>query len=107
MRHWILRTGILLLAVAGASLRAAAPELLKFVPAGTEYLVSVNLERLREVPGLRAALESNEDVASRLAEFENTYNLKLEDCRQLLFVGGGKCLRGMLVETGEIGRAHV
>lgn len=100
MRHWILRTGILLmLAVAGASLRAAAPELLKFVPAGTEYLVSVNLERLREVPGLRAALESNEEVASRLSEFENTYNLKLEECRQLMFAGGGKRLRGMLVAT--------
>ncbi len=100
MRHWILRSGILLLlAVAGASLRAAVPELLKFVPAGTEYLVSVNLERLREVPGLRAALESNEEAASRLSEFEKTYSLKLEDCRRLLFAGGGKRLRGMLVET--------
>ncbi len=93
--------GLLLLAFFAVS-AVAEDVLLKFVPAGTEYVVSVDVEALRKTSLLRpldaSAAESGVDAIRE--EFEREHGFRLEDCSRLLFAGGGKRLRGMLVQTG-------
>jgi|GEM_PF-2388342 len=91
--------GLLLLVFAAAG-AVAEDALLKYIPSGTEYVVSVDVEALRKLPLFRNLAESdNSDVKAYREGFENDWNLRLEDCRELLFAGGGKRLRGMLVAT--------
>ncbi len=74
---------------------AAEPELLKYLPAGTEYVIALDVDQLRKLP---AAQEEGGSLENYGAAFEDRYQLKLEDCRSLLFVGGGKRLRGVLID---------
>lgn len=91
--------GLLFLVFAAAG-AVAEDALLKYIPSGTEYVVSVDVEALRKLPLFRSLAESdNSDVKAYREGFENDWNLRLEDCSKLLFAGGGKRLRGMLVGT--------
>jgi len=91
--------GLLLLVFAAAG-AVAEDALLKYIPSGTEYVVSVDVESLRKLPFFRNLAESdNSDAKAWREGFENDWNLRLEDCSELLFAGGGKRLRGMLVAT--------
>ena len=102
--------------VIGADETAAGePEssLLQFIPAGTEYVIAFDIDELRRIPAVREALESDsgEDdgdsagngsfLEDRLAAFEDLYQVKLADCRELLFAGGDRRLRGLLVEVAK------
>ena len=91
------RLGAFLLAFA-AWAAFAGEELLKFVPAGTEYTVGVNAESLRNLSLFREMTGDGSDAGDVLAQFEKDYNLRFSDCRELLFVGGGARLRGLLAE---------
>ena len=101
---------------AGAGEAAGEPEsaLLQFIPAGTEYVIAFDVDALRRIPAVREALESDseedgddeEETASggsffgdQLAAFEDQYQVKLADCHELLFAGGGRRLRGLLIEV--------
>ena len=91
------RFGLLLLAFAAVT-AAAGDALLKYIPAGTEYAVSVDADALRKLSFFKE-LSTNSDAKTFLEDFERDYNIRLEDCSELLFVGGGRRLRGMLAET--------
>ena len=91
------RFGLLLHAFAAVT-AAAGDALLKYIPAGTEYAVSVDADALRKLSFFKD-LSTNSDAKTFLEDFERDYNIRLEDCSELLFVGGGRRLRGMLAET--------
>lgn len=92
-------TGLCLLAFAVLD-AAAGDSLLKYIPAGTEYVVSVDVAALRQLPLFRTLAESdNPDVKAYRETFERDYSLRLDDCTELLFAGGGKRLRGLLAAT--------
>ena len=76
----------------------AEESLLEFVPAGTEYVVGVNAESLRNLTLFREVTGGGAEAGEVLAQFEKDYNLRFSDCRELLFVGGGPRLRGLLAK---------
>lgn len=99
MKSIRLGLGLLFLACAAAS-AAAGDALLKYIPAGTEYVVSADVDALRKLPFFRKLAESDDPDAKAYREgFENDHGFRLEDCSELLFVGGGKRLRGVLAAT--------
>ncbi len=93
----IKRMAAMLLAVGFAFSLAAENLLVKYVPAGTEYAVSINLANLRALPGY-AELAENPAVKGQF-EMLRQYGITPESCSRLLFAGGGKKLRGLLIET--------
>ena len=95
------RIGFGLLFLASAVVCSAAEDvMLKYLPTGTEYVVSADADALRKLPFVRNLLTSgNSDLKAYRENFERDYNLRLEDCSRLLWVGGGKRIRGMLAET--------
>lgn len=100
MGYRAIRIGILLaLTVLGVSLRAETAKLLKFVPAEVEYLVAVDAKKARAWLSSRETLENQRAIISQLSEFEKVFNLSLDDCRQILFFGVNKAMRGILVDT--------
>lgn len=92
------RFGLFLLAFAVFSANAGG-ELLNFVPAGAEYVISVDAEALQKLTYFKNLTGSRSDARVFLEDFERNYNLRLSDCTDLLFVGGGSRLRGLLAET--------
>ena len=110
MTFGIKRMAAALLA-AGCMLSLAAENaLLKYIPAGTEYTVSVNLANLRALPGYAEITRMAKD---QLEMFQTQYGISPESCSRLLFAGGGRKLRGLLIETtapgaklGELVRAR-
>ncbi len=68
----------------------------EFVPAGAEYVVGVNAESLRKLSLFRELTGERSEAGEVLTQFEQDYNLRFTDCRELLFVGGGSRLRGLL-----------
>lgn len=96
MTFGIKRMAAALLA-AGCMLSLAAENaLLKYIPAGTEYTVSVNLANLRALPGYAEITRMAKD---QLEMFQTQYGISPESCSRLLFAGGGRKLRGLLIET--------
>lgn len=95
MRTLRFRLGLLLFSVAVAS--SAGDALLKYVPSGAGYLISVDLEAsgiLKAIPDRKEAFE------------EQGAALLPEECSHLLVVGDGENLRGMLVETSLPEKFH-
>lgn len=91
------RLGAFLLVFA-ASAAFAGGDLLKWIPAGTEYVVGVDADSLRSLSCFRELTENGSEAGEVLAEFERNYNLRFSDCADLLFVGGGSHLRGLLAQ---------
>lgn len=99
MKSIRLGLGLLFLAFAAAG-AAAGDALLKYIPAGTEYVVSADVDALRKLPFFRKLVESDApDAKAYREEFEGDHGFRIEDCSELLFVGGGKRLRGVLATT--------
>ena len=74
----------------------AGEGVVEFVPAGAEYVVGVNAESLRKLSLFRELTGERSEAGEVLTQFEQDYNLRFTDCRELLFVGGGSRLRGLL-----------
>ena len=87
------------LLLAGTFLGAAEADLLRFIPAGVDYLVSVNVEKLLQSKGFESLRRQSDFLQDSISDFEDDYRLKLADCRRVIWVGGGRYIRGVLVET--------
>ena len=99
-----LRCAVLAALLTGGVRRIAAEELSGFFPAGAEYAVVFNTERLLELPSMRKMLDGGDGenlLADQVAAFEDCYQLTIDDCRRIAFVGGGRNLRGVLIELGK------
>ena len=76
------RLGAFLLVFA-ASAAFAGGDLLKWIPAGTEYVVGVDADSLRSLSCFRELTENGSEAGEVLAEFERNYNLRFSDCADL------------------------
>lgn len=100
MRFFQLRMVLCCLMVCfGLLCEATSNALLEYVPVATDYIVSVDLKELRSLPDYRSAVEANAAIKQQIAGMEKAYGIRLTDCSDLLFVGGGKKLRGLLCDV--------
>ncbi len=86
----------LLLVLTALTVSAVENKLLEFVPGGMEYLVAVDCSRLRSLP-LYQQLAASPEFTEQRDQFESTFRVTPESCSSLIFVGGGKELRGAVL----------
>ena len=94
------RLGAFLLVFA-ASAAFAGGDLLKWIPAGTEYVVGVDADSLRSLSCFRELTENGSEAGEVLAEFERNYNLRFSDCADLsrVIFGDSSSLKRIGVEA--------
>ncbi len=85
-----------------AALAEAA--LLKLVPAGTEFCLSADLSRLPS--NLKPGTGEGQLLAERVKLLEARSGLKAEECSRLLWVSGGRSIRGLLLKTTVTPEEH-
>ncbi len=93
--------------LAGTAAAAGVEELLKFLPSGSEYVIAVDLDRFRTTSGYAKMLQDNAELKEWIAQFEEQYQVRLKECRSLLWAGGGKRVRGTLLEVAVSEQALV
>lgn len=80
------------------NLKAQEFPLLKYAPAGTEYVVAVDVAKLRTMP-IWAGFRGDPDSNQKINDIMQDYRIDPERIDQFMFVGGGKNLRGALMKV--------
>lgn len=98
MKKYSCLLAVLLSVFMFVTLKAQEFPLLKYVPAGTEYVVSVDVAKLRSLP-VWTGLRNDPDTSQKVNDILQDYRINPERIDQFMFVGGGKNLRGALMKV--------
>lgn len=98
MKKYSCLLAVLFSAFMFVTLKAQEFPLVKYVPAGTEYVISVDVAKLRALPSWKE-FRSNPDASQKINDIMQDYRIDPERIDQLMFVGGGKNLRGALLKV--------
>jgi len=98
MKKYSCLLAVLLSVFMFVNLKAQEFPLVKYVPAGTEYVISVDVAKLRTLP-VWEGLRNDPDSSQKINDILQDYRINPERIDQFMFVGGGKNLRGALMKV--------